>query len=1067
MRFSLLGPLVVTNSAGDPVTLAGPRLRVLLAALLLHANIPVPADELAEMVWDGVPPTRAIVTLRSYVRRLRRAVEPGAARIAASGPGYVIRVEQAELDVLEFEALCRDTRVALKAGEWADASAAATGALGLWRAAPLLDVPGEALRGQFVPRLERLRLQVLEDRFDAGLRLGHRQELIPQLLEVTAAYPLQERFHAQLMLALASTGRRAQALQVYQKAREVLVDELGIEPGPELRDIHRQILADDLAEMTGTPDDGAGTAVGGTLAGAAGALTGPEPVVPRELPAPVAHFVGREAETTALTALLDKSTEPAPGALVISAIGGTGGVGKTALAVHWAHQVAGRFPDGQLYVNLRGYDPDEPVTPADALAGFLRALGIPGQDIPPEEYQRAARYRSLLAGKRMLIVLDNARSAEQVRPLLPGAPSCVVVVTSRDSLAGLVARDGAARLDLDLMPLMDAAGLLQTLIGARAAADPEATVLLAQQCSRIPLALRVAAELAVARGDVPLAGLVDELGDEQQRLSLLDADGDPRTAIRAVFSWSYRHLDTGTARTFRLASLHPAPDFSLHAVAALTSTTLEDSRRMLRLLARAHLIQQTSSGRYGMHDLLRAYARELATADDDEDGQRAALTQLLDYYLHSAAAAMDTLHPAERHRRPRVPPAATPAPAVTEPAAARAWLDAERANLVAITTHAATHGWPAHATQLADTLFRYLAAGSYCQDAILIYTHARAAARRAGDPAAEATALNHVAGIYFQQSRYQQAADHLEQALALFRQIGDHGREADMLSNLVVICSVQGRYQEASTFNAQALDTYRQAGDLTGEMKCLGNLANIEERQGRYPQAARHHQQALAIARKLDDRHTECIALLALGEVLMRQGDLPQADSYLGQAIALCRETSNRFYLARALTRTGDVRRRQRRHQEARDHLQEALALCKETGDRSGEADALNSLGEALLTVGQPGGALTHHATACDIASDVGDKYEHARAHDGLARAHHTLARPDEARDQWEQALVLYTQLGAPEADQVRARLADMQSNGPPVFGGSSARTRPLPENRCSQALLNTLIPLPLRAARS
>jgi DNA-binding SARP family transcriptional activator/uncharacterized protein HemY len=1042
MRFSLLGPLVVADDAGGRVALDGPRLRVLLTALLLDANVPVPAGELAEMVWDGAPPPSATVTLRSYVKRLRSAVDPGAARIAARHTGYIIHVEQAELDVLEFEALGREARAALRAGEWADAFRAATRALGLWRAAPLLDVPGEVLHRQFVPRLERLRLRLLEDRFDAGLRLGRHQELVPQLLEAAERHPLQERFHAQLMLALASTGQRAQALHAYQQARRVLVDELGIEPGQELRDVHRQILADEAVQMPGRADSiqpgevpgttvvSALTEVAGALTEVAGALTGlagsnPEPVIPRELPAPVAHFAGREAEIAELTALLDKTAGQVPGTLVISAIGGTGGVGKTALAVHWAHQIAGQFPDGQLHVNLRGYDLEQPVTVADALARFLRALGVPREDIPPDEDERAAWYRTRLAGKRMLIVLDNARSAEQVRPLLPGAPSCLVVVTSRDALAGLVARDGAARLDLDLLPLEEAVSLLRALIGPRADADPEAAALLAQQCSRLPLALRVAAELAGARGDVPLADLVDELGDEQQRLSLLDAGGDPRTAIRAVFSWSYRHLDTGTARTFRLASLHPGPDFSPHAAAALTSATLEDSSGVLDLLARVHLIQQAREGQYSMHDLLRAYARDLASAYDGEDGQHAALTRLLDYYLHSAAAAMDFVYPAERHRRPRVPPAATPAPAVAEPAAARGWLDAERANLVAITTHAATHGWPAHATQLADTLFRYLAAGSYCQDAITIYTHAGVAARQADDLAAEANSLDHIAGVYFLQSRYQQAADHLGQALALFRQIGDHGRAADMLSNLVVICLAQGRYQEASTLNAQALDTYRQAGDLTGEMKCLGNLGNIEVWQGRYPQAARHHRQALAIARKLDDHYTERPALLALGETLMRQGDLSQADSYLGQALTLCRETSDRYYLAKALTRTGDVRVRQGRHQEARDHLQEALALYQEISDRSGEADALNSLGEALLAAGQPSHARDRHATVREIASDIGDTYQQARAYNGLACAHHALARPDQARDHWEQALALYSQLGVPEADHVRARLAD------------------------------------------
>ena len=523
-------------------------------------------------------------------------------------------------------------------------------------------------------------------------------------------------------------------------------------------------------------------------------------------------------------------------------------------------------------------------------------------------------------------------------------------------------------------------------------------------------------------------------GDDQAYLAELAAGqqpgGDPRTAIRAVFSWSCRYLDAVAARAFRLAGLHPGPDFSPHAVAALTRTTLQESRGVLDLLVHTHLTQRTRSGRYGMHDLLRGYARELAAAHDDQDEQRAALTRLLDYYLHTAATAMDALYPAERDRRPRVPPATTPAVPITEPTAARAWLDAERANLVAITAHAARHCWPAHAAWLATTLSRYLAAGSYSQEAIVIYTHAGAAARQTGDHAAEATALNYVAGVYWQQSRYQQAVDHLSEALALFRQIGDRSREADALANLAIICSARGRYKEAITLYAQALDTFRQAGDLWGEMRCLGNLGNTEERQGRYQQAARHHYKSLAMAREKNDSIGECSALTNLGTARMRQGDLQQATGYLNQALALCREAGYRYDQADALTRIGDVRLRQGRPREACDHIQEALALYQEIGDRSGEADALNSLGEALLAAGQPRRAHAQHAAACGIASEIGDKYQQARAHDGLARAHHALARHVQARHHWTKALALYTHLGTPQADQIRTQLADRGTEG-------------------------------------
>jgi hypothetical protein len=492
-------------------------------------------------------------------------------------------------------------------------------------------------------------------------------------------------------------------------------------------------------------------------------------VVPRQLPGAVAHFAGRVNELAALNRLLDDAGRTAPGTVVISALAGTAGVGKTALAVHWAHQVAKRFPDGQLYVNLRGYDPRQPVPATDALAGFLRSLGVPGPDIPPEADERAARYRSLLADKQMLIMLDNARSAEQVRPLLPGTPACTVLVTSRDALVGLVVGDGATRLDLDVLPMEDAVTLLRALIGARVDAEPDAAAKLAGQCCRVPLALRVAAELTASSPSASLATLTGELADLRTRLDLLDADGDPRTQVRTMFSWSYRHLDTDTARTFRLLGLHPGPHVEPYATAALTGTGVAQARQALEMLARAHLIQPASLGRYGMHDLLRSYARELAIAEDD-DNRQAALTRLFDYYLHSAAAAMDTLLPAERRRRPRIPRPATPVPPVPDPVAARAWLDAERATLVAVAAHTAAHGWSGHATLLAAILAAYLGSGGHHSEALTIFSHALSAARRTGDRVAEAAVLNEIGRVGWEQGRLQQAtADH-RRALALSRE---------------------------------------------------------------------------------------------------------------------------------------------------------------------------------------------------------------------------------------------------------------------------------------------------------
>ena len=438
VRFGLLGPLVLADATGRSVEVAGSRLRVLLAALLLHPNTPVPADVLAEAVWDGAPPPGAARTLRSHIARLRRLLGPEAQRLEAREPGYLIRLEPAELDVAQFEALCRDAGVAFRAGEWASTADMTVRALGLWRGAPLADVPSQLLREQWLPHLNELHVQAVEWRIEAALHEGCHEQLIPELRELTARHPLREHFHAQLMLALYRCGRQTEALAAYQSARRVLISELGIEPGDGLRKLHQRILSADPG-------------LAATAAGQANQIR------PRELPAAVAGFTGRSAELKELTGLLDLAGEQGPGTVVITAIGGTAGVGKTALALHWAHQVAGRFPDGQLYINLRGFDPSGlPATPAEAVRRLLNALGVPQERIPHAPDAQLSMYRGLLADKRMLIVLDNARDEAQVRPLLPASPASLVLVTSRNQLTGLAVTDGAWLLSLDVLPREEA-----------------------------------------------------------------------------------------------------------------------------------------------------------------------------------------------------------------------------------------------------------------------------------------------------------------------------------------------------------------------------------------------------------------------------------------------------------------------------------------------------------------------------------------------------------------------------------------------------------------------------------
>jgi DNA-binding SARP family transcriptional activator len=1014
MWFGVLGPLLVRDR-DSVIGVSAPLQRVLLAALLVRAGDVVPADVLAELVWDGAPPGEADTTLRSHVSRLRRALgQCAGARLVTRYRGYAIDAGEEEVDLSRFRLLTRDGGAVVRAGEWGHAWDLLAEGLELWRGEPLADIPSELLRREYLPELEQLRLQAVEWQMDAGLQLGRDSELVAELQSLAATYPLRERFQGQLMLALVRCGRQAEALAAYQRARQVLVQQLGAEPGAELQELHQRILTGDPG--LGVPQHAAPAATG-------------RAAVPRELPAPVSRFVGRAGELATLTGLLDQA-EQTPTAIVISAIGGTAGVGKTALAVRWAHQVADRFPDGQLYVNLRGYDPDQPMASADALAGFLRALGVPGQDIPAGEEERAARYRSLVAGQRMLVVLDNASEAGQVRPLLPGTSACAVLVTSRHSLPGLVARDGAARLDLGLLRLEDAVSLLRELIGERATVDPEATAALAGHCCCLPLALRVAAELANARSDIPLADLVAELADQQQRLAMLEADGDPRTAVRAVFSWSYRSLDPGAARAFRLAGLHPGPDFDAHALAALAETSPGDADRMLSTLARGHLIQCSAPGRYGMHDLLRAYAREQAAASDGDGSCQHAVTRLFDYYLATAAAAMDILYPAEAHVRPSVPPSGTVVPAMPGEAAARAWLDRERANLVAVVVHCAGHGWAAHAKGLAGTVYRYLIIGSHLSEAHTIYSQALTAAQHSGDPAGEAEALNGLGSIGVMKGHFRDAADHYQAALERYRQCDSRAGQARVLHNLGVTEHYLQNHQAAVGYFHRAIAAFEAAEDHLGAARVMGDLATAETELGSYDQAEEHLQRAVPVLRAAKHRSGEADALARIGDLNSARGQLAQAASCYEQSVSIHKHIDNPTGVANGLCSLGQVSLRQAEYQQAITYLRQGIALFRQAGDQHGETVALRSLAEALQGAGQAAAARAELAAALRLAADTANTYQQASAHRDLADCHHSAGQHEQARHHWEQALSLFTDLDAPEADVVRARLGESPDGG-------------------------------------
>ncbi|MEV6866547.1 BTAD domain-containing putative transcriptional regulator [Streptosporangium subroseum] len=611
MDFKILGPIEVRAANGRPIALGRRKQRVLLAALLLNAGKAIPTQRMLDWLWEEQAPPTAESNLYTYISALRRVL--GApSRIEAGSNGYVLRVAPGEIDVKLFEELAAQGRRMLSEGRNDVALERCTRAVGLWRAEAVLEglsLP-EPLRGE-AARLERLRATVVDTSLEARLALGQHGEVLPDLEALTRRDPLNERLRAQFMLALYRSGRRADALAVYQGAREMLAAELGVDPGPELIRVHQQILVDDPALAAPSPS-----------------ITVRRFFAPAELPVDSAAFTGRAAEVSRLrTALASAGSGP----IVISAVAGAAGIGKSAFAVHVAHQVADRFPDGQLYVNLHGSTPNvKPLKPAEVLARLLRSLGddAAGPAAPTEVDELAARFRSLTDGKRLLLLFDNARDAAQVRPLLPASPTCCVLITARRMLTSL---DAVAHLRLDVMAEDEAITLLGRLVGdERVAADPRAARAIVRLCGGLPLAIRIAAARLVARSGLSLRALADRLAVEDHRLSELQADD---RAVRACFMMSYRGLEAEHSRMFRLLSLLGGSDISVAVAAALADRSEEQTADLLDHLADVQLLEAGDADRYRMHDLLCLFARERTRQEETEEEQTKAVRRVLHSYL--------------------------------------------------------------------------------------------------------------------------------------------------------------------------------------------------------------------------------------------------------------------------------------------------------------------------------------------------------------------------------------------------------------------------------------------------
>ena len=890
--------------------MVGLRRKAVLAALALQPDRIVSTNHLIDLVWGDAAPPTATNTLQSHISWLRHLLGDRAT-IRARAPGYMLDIGAEATDLATAERLIRQ---AGEAAEPAEAAGLLQAATALWRGPPLADLAGLAGFERQAQRLEHLLRSARQALIDARLALGQHAALIPELSELSRQQPLDEQIHGQLMLALYRAGRQADALETYQRLRRTLDDDLGIDPGQSVRDLESAILRQDPAlELSATPPRTS--------------------TVLAQLPFVVAAFTGRERELAELDGLLAGVGElrPAAPAVVISAVSGTAGVGKTALAVHWAHRVAARFPDGQLYVNLRGFDPAGPaLAPAEALRGFLTALGTPAERIPAAVTAQAALYRSLLAGKRVLVVLDNARDVEQVRPLLPGSPGCLVVVTSRNQLTPLLAIEGARPLTLDVLSVEEARELVGRRLGAaRVTAEPEAVDEIVARCARLPLALAIACARAAVYPEFSLAKLAGELRDVAGPLDAFEG-GDLATDLRAVFSWSYQRLSAPAARLFRLLSLHPGPEIGAAAAASLAGLPVAQARPLLAALTDAHLLTEKAMGRFSFHDLLRAYAGELAREIDGESDRRTALHRMLDHYAHTAYRAASLVHPPSDPITLDTPQPGVALADIAGRPGALGWLAAEYPALIAAIDRAADAGFDAYVCQLSLILWDFQDRQGRWHDLEATMGAALAAAYRMDDRDAQARIHRRAAVASRRLDNGDDAERHLRQALELYRGLADRAGQARIVFSLSVLFDQQGRHHDALRQARRALELCRATGDRRGEANGLNGVGWCLARLGEYEQAVPYCRQALAIHREIGDTDGVAESLDSLGYAHHHLGDQRRAIADYEGALRLFRQGADRYAEAQVLGHIGDAQLAAGAPDAARVAWRESLAILHE-----------------------------------------------------------------------------------------------------------------------------------------
>ncbi|WP_086844322.1 AfsR/SARP family transcriptional regulator [Amycolatopsis kentuckyensis] len=941
---------------GRLVEVGHARQRCVLAVLLVEANRGVTMEQLLERVWADRLPFKARQVASNYVSRLRRVLA-GEVAVVRRGGVYMLEVDPEAVDLHRFRHLVQQAR----GREDARALALLEEAVGLWRGEPFagLDTPWlAAVR----TGLEQEHVAARLDRIDLALRCGRHTEVLPELFTLADRDALDERVAAQLLLALHRAGRTSDALARYRRLRTRLVADLGTEPGNALRDLHQRILA---ADPTLNPPPAAIS--DGTAAKA-------EQPVPRQLPAPPRWFTGRNTELAglgrALTAEPDQDPLPGgtgvgargPATVMISAIGGSGGIGKTWLALAWAHQHAGQFPDGQLFVDLHGFSPtQDPMTPEAAVRRFLNALGVDSGRIPTDLDAQAALYRSVVAGKRMLVVLDNAATADQVVPLLPGSPSCTVLVTGRTRLASLIDRHCARHLQLDILARAESLALLTARLGAeRVAAEPGAVDELVKLCGGYPLALSITARTAATRpGGVPLAEVAAELRD--LGLGMLDDENDPAASLPTVLSWSLRRLTDEQRTVFGLLGIAPGPDTTLPAAVALTGLPEADTRKALHALEGHSLLVQHSRGRYSMHDLIRAYA--VSACDRlPEPKVQAAQERVVDFYLYTAHTADQLLDSSRDPIRLDPPAPGTGPQPLTDQSAALAWLDAHHRHLLAAQHAAATQRRHQIVWRLAWVLHTFHWRRGHRHDELTVWQIAAEAGSHLSDPAVLARIHRRLGYAHAGVGRHTQAVEHLHHALALAEQHHELTQQAHTHSTLGRMWARRGDHQRALEHARRALDLYRVLDQPAWQALALNQVGWHTAQLGNYDTARNHCRAALALHREHGDLTGEATALDGLGLIEHRTGNHHEAIHHYRQALALRRGLGNITEIAETLDRLGHSYTALDHPEQARAVWREALGLYR---GHNRDADALrvqrqlDALGPTMDPNGPPDASKT------------------------------------------------------------------------------------------------------------